>query len=142
MTEFVRQVITRFIEVIARDLTAARAFFVELDGAGPEACTRRRHERHAFTALLAQRHQQLRARDPSLAPVPTIAYEAIIDAAREIVRDCLDSEPEPDLTKLIPDLTPTFAAIFEVAATAQETERKPIRVPTQASLRESRTSRT
>lgn len=123
MTTFVRNLITRFIEVIERDLTAARAFFVELDGAGLAARARRRYERQAFTALLAERHQQLRARDPTLAPLPTIAYEAIVDAAREIVRDRLDALPTPELTALIPDLTLTFAAIFEGAAAARAAER-------------------
>ena len=120
MTTFVRNLITRFIDVIGRDLTAARAFLVELDAAGPEARARRRYERQAFTALLAQRHQQVRDRDPSLAPLPTIAYEAIVDAAREIVRDRLESRPEPNLPDLIPDLTLTFAAIFEGAAAASQ----------------------
>lgn len=120
LTDFVRNVITSYIAVITRDLTAARAFFVELDGAGPEARARRRHERQAFTALLADRHQKFRARDPSLAPIPTIAYEAIIDAAREIVRDRLDTEPEPNLTALISDLTLTFTAILLGAGTTRD----------------------
>jgi AcrR family transcriptional regulator len=120
MGDFVRNVVTRYIEVIGRDLTAARAFFVEFDGAGSEARARRRYERQAFIALLAERHQQLRARDPSLAALPTIAYEAIVDAAREIVRDRLDSQPDPNLTDLIPDLAHTFTAIFEGAAAADD----------------------
>jgi AcrR family transcriptional regulator len=142
MTNFVRNAITRFIEVIGRDLTAARAFFVELDGAGQQARARRRYERQAFIALLAARHQQFRALDPSLAPLPTIAYEAIVDAAREIVRDRLDSEPEPDLEKLIPDLTLTFAAIFEGAAAARDTEPTPIHTPGPTPHRQPGTFRT
>lgn len=125
ISHFVRNVITRYIEVVGRDLTAARAFFVELDGAGPQARARRRYERQAFTALLAQRHEQFRARDPSLAPLPTIAYEAIIDAAREIVRDRLDTEPEPNLQDLITDLTLTLTAIFQGAAAARDAEASP-----------------
>lgn len=118
LTDFVRSVVTRYLEVIQRDLTAARAFFVELESAGPAARTRRRVERRAFTALVAEGHQHSRARDPSLAPLPTIAYEAIVDAAREIVRDRLDTELQPNLTALIPDLTLTFTAIFQGAAAA------------------------
>ena len=116
MADFVRNLVTRFIEVIGRDLTAARAFLVELDAAGPKARARRRYERQAFTALLAERHQYFRARDSSLGPLPTIAYEAVVDAAREIVRDRLDSQPESNLNDLISGLTLTFVALFHGAA--------------------------
>lgn len=119
ITDFVRGVVTRFIGVIERDRTTARAFFVELDSAGPEARARRRFERHAFAALVAQGHERFRARDPSFAPLPTIAYEAIVDAVAGIVRDRLDSERASELTLLIPDLTLTFSAMFLGAGAAQ-----------------------
>lgn len=119
LTDFVRGVVTRFIGVLERDLTAARAFFVELDSAGSAARARRRFERHAFTALVAQGHQQFRTRDPSLTPLPPVAYEAIVDAVAGIVRDRLDSEPAPNLTGLIPDLTLTFSAMFTGADAAK-----------------------
>ena len=118
LIDFVRSVVTRYLAMIERDLTAARAFFVELESAGSEARTRRRIERQVFTTLVGEGHQHFRARDPSLAPLPTIAYEAIVDAAREIVRDRLDTEPQPDLASLVPDLTLTFTAIFQGAAAA------------------------
>jgi AcrR family transcriptional regulator len=116
VTDFVRGVVTRFIGVVERDRTAARAFFVELDSAGAEARARRRFERHAFAALVAQGHKHCRVRDPSLTPLPPIAYEAIVDAVAGIVRDRLDSEPTSDLGALIPDLTFTFSAMFLGAA--------------------------
>jgi AcrR family transcriptional regulator len=123
MTDFVRSVVTRYIGLVMRDLTAARAFFIELESAGPEARSRLRAERQAFAALVARGHEHFRARDPSLVPLPAIAYEAIVDAARDIVRDRLDAEPEPDLAGLIPDLTLTFSAIFEGAAATRAAAR-------------------
>ena len=141
MSDLVRNVVTRYVEVIGRDLTAARAFMVELDAAGPRARARRRSERQAFISLLAERHRQFRAHDPSLAPLPTIAYEAIIDAAREIARDRLDSEPEPNLTDLIPDLTLTFAAIFQGAAAARAAEPEPDRLLVPHPFSQSHTAR-
>ena len=119
LEDFVGSIVTRYLEAIRRDLTASRAFFVELEGAGAVARARRRFERQAFIALLKERHQHFLASDPSLAPLPTISYEAIVDAAREIVRDRLDSELHPDLMGLVPDLTLTFTAIFQGAAAAQ-----------------------
>ena len=119
VVDFVRGVVSRFIGVIERDPTTARAFFVELDSAGPEARARRRFERHAFATLVARGHQHFRARDPSLTPLPMIAYEAIVDAVAGIVRDRLDSDPASDLAGLIPDLTLTFSAMFLGADAAQ-----------------------
>jgi AcrR family transcriptional regulator len=142
LIDFVRSVVSRYIEVTEQDLTAARAFFVEFDSAGPEARARRRFERQAFIALLEERHQHFRARDPSLAPLPAIAYEAIVDAAREIVRDRLDSEPEPRLTDLVPDLTLTFTAILQGAGAAQDAEPGPDPVPPPTPLRRPRRSAT
>jgi AcrR family transcriptional regulator len=141
LNAFVCNVITRYIEVVEGDLTAARAFLVELDAAGPKARACRHDERQAFITLFSQRHEQYRAGDPSLAPLPTIAYEAIVDASREIVRDRLDSATEPKLTDVIPDLTLTFTAMFKGAAAARETEAKPIPVPEPDQRRAPRASR-
>lgn len=126
LEDFVGGVVTRFIAVIDRDLTTARAFFVELDSAGPEARARRRFERHAFAALVAQGHEHARSRDPSLTPLPTIAYEAVVDAVAGIVRDRLDSDPASDLSRLIPDLTLTFSAMFLGAHAAQAAGPRPL----------------
>ncbi|MGN6723642.1 MAG: TetR/AcrR family transcriptional regulator [Marmoricola sp.] len=112
---FIDKVVSSYIAVIDQDPTAARAFFVELDGAGPRARARRRRERQAFISLFEARHAEFRERDPSLGPLPPIAYEALVDAAREVVRDRLDTETDPDLAALIPDLTAAFSAMFRGA---------------------------
>jgi AcrR family transcriptional regulator len=114
--EFVLNVLTSFIAVIQQDVTAARAFFVELDAAGPRARARRRVEREAFLALFAQRHDEFRRHDPSLGPLPELAFEAIIDAAQEIVRDRLDSDRASTLVDLVPDMTLSFLAMIHGAA--------------------------
>jgi AcrR family transcriptional regulator len=143
LNAFLCSVITRYIEVIEGDLTAARAFLVELDAAGPKARACRHNERQAFIALFSQRHEQYRAGDPSLAPLPMISYEALVDASRELVRDRLDSAAEPNLTELIPDLTLTFTAMFKGAAAAQDAEPKPVSGrPPSPHRRRSRASRT
>jgi len=114
--DFVHDVVAQYVAVIAKGPTAARAFFVELDGAGPRARDRRRQERAAFTRLFEARHAEFRSRDSSLGPLPTIAYEVMVDAAREVVRDRLDTEADPDLLALVPDLTAVFTAMFHGAS--------------------------
>lgn len=110
--DFVERVVSSYIGVVVRDPVAARAFFVELDGAGPRARARRRQERQAFITLFEARHAEFRRRDASLGPLPQLAYEALVDAAREIVRDRLDTEADPDLAALVPDLTTAFNAML------------------------------
>lgn len=119
LIDFVRGVITRFVGVIERDPTAARAFFVELDSAGAKARARRRFERHAFATLVARGHEHFRRRETSLAPLPMVAYEAVVDAVAGIIRDRLDSDAAADLTPVIPDLTLIFSAMFYGAEAAQ-----------------------
>ena len=125
VTDFVRGVVGRFIRIIERDPTAARAFFVELDSAGHKARARRRAERRAFAALVARGHEHFRRRDASLSALPAIAYEAIVDAVAGVVRDRLDSEAEPNLAGLVPDLTLTFSAMFRGAGAAHGATQTP-----------------
>lgn len=110
--DLVENLVASYIGVIERDPVLARAFFVELDGAGPRARARRRDERQAFIALFEARHTDFRRQDPSLGPLPRLAYEVIVDAAREVVRDRLDTETDPDLQAMIPDLTTAFTAML------------------------------
>ncbi len=108
-----------YLGVLERDLTAARAFLVEMDAAGPEARARRREAMHAFAALIAERHAMIRAQDPTLAPLPHAAYLALVLGVREVVHDALDSDPCPRLMELKPDLALLAIAIAEGASAAQ-----------------------
>jgi len=116
---FVQSTLDGYLEVLQRDLTAARAFLVEMDGAGPVAREYRRRAMEAFAGLLAQRHSAIRARDPKLGSLPERAYLAFTLAVREVVHDALEREPTPDLRQLAPDLTILATAIVEGAAAAQ-----------------------
>ena len=52
-----------YLAALQADRTAALAFLVRMDGAGPEARRRRREGTHGFAALLIERGETARARD-------------------------------------------------------------------------------
>jgi AcrR family transcriptional regulator len=116
---FVQTTLDGYLAVLQRDLTAARAFLVEMDAAGPVARERRRTATDAFAALLGQRHAAMRARDRSLGPLPQRAYLALALATRDLVHDALERAQTPNLQQLAPDLTIVATAIVEGAAAAQ-----------------------
>jgi AcrR family transcriptional regulator len=121
--EFVKVTLDAYLAVLQRDLTAARAFTVEMDAAGPIAREHRRAASDAFAKLLAERHAAIRARDRSLGPLPQPAYLALALSARELVRDKLEREQAPDLHQLAPDLMLFATAIVEGAAAAHADQR-------------------
>jgi AcrR family transcriptional regulator len=116
---FIDATLEGYLGVLQRDLTAARAFLVEMDAAGREARARRREAMHAFAALIAERHATIRAQDPTLGPLPFAAYLALVLGVREVVHDALDSDPRPRLMELKPDLALLAIAIAEGAGAAQ-----------------------
>lgn len=116
---FVQSTLDGYLAVLQRDLTAARAFMVEMDAAGPAARERRRTATDAFATLLAQRHAAIRTREPSLGPLPQRAYLALALAVRDLVHDALERDQIPNLQLLAPDITILATAIVEGAAAAQ-----------------------
>ena len=116
---FVQSTLDGYLAVLQRDLTAARAFMIEMDAAGPAARERRRTATDAFAALLAHRHAAIRARDRSLGALPQRAYLALALAVRDLVHDTLEREQTPNLQQLAPDITILATAIVEGAAAAQ-----------------------
>jgi AcrR family transcriptional regulator len=108
----------RLLDVLSRDLTATRAFLVEMDAAGPAARQRERDTARAFAALLAERHAEVRACHPELGPLPDRAYLGLVLAVRDLIREALEQQPEPGLHDLAPDLATIATALFEGAAAA------------------------
>jgi AcrR family transcriptional regulator len=111
-------ILGRFLTALSRDLTATRAFLVEMDAAGPAARAREGATARAVAALLAERHAQVRAHNPRLGPLPYRAYLGLTLTVRDLIRETLDQEPEPDLRELGPDLAIIATALFEGAAAA------------------------
>jgi AcrR family transcriptional regulator len=101
---FIDRLLDGYLSSLEDDPVAARAFVVELDAAGPAARARRREAIHAFATLIATRHAAIRERDPSLGPLPQRAYLGLALGVREMVREQLETDPEPRLSDLAPDV--------------------------------------
>lgn len=116
---FVDATLDGYVATIRDDPTSARAFLVEMDGAGP-AARRRRHEAiEAFAALLADRHAAIRGRDRSLGPLPQRVYLGTALGVRELAREALEHDPRPDWAALARDVRVWIAAVVAGAASAR-----------------------
>ncbi len=69
-----------------------------------------------FATVLAARHGEIRAVDPSQAPLPDRVYLAIAFAVRELIRDELETRAADDLGEVRDDLAFFATAIMEGAA--------------------------
>ena len=112
---FIEATVGGYLTTLERDPIAARAFIVEMNAAGPAARRRRRDAVQGFAAVIAQRHAAIRAREPSLGPLPESAYLALALGVRELVHDALESDRAPDLMKLAPDIVVLMTAAVEGA---------------------------
>ncbi|HEX4101403.1 MAG TPA: helix-turn-helix domain-containing protein [Pseudonocardiaceae bacterium] len=114
----VEAILAGYLGALSRDLTATRAFLLEMDTAGRAARERRWVAARGFATMLAARHAEIRTRHPGLGPLPHRAYLGVALAARDLVCEALEREPEPDLHEIAPDLATIATALFEGAAAA------------------------
>jgi AcrR family transcriptional regulator len=99
--ERVRLGLERLLAALAADPAAARVLLVEMLGAGPEACERRR----AALALLTALMEQGRAESPGAAQLPAQTSEAIVGGVVSILhRRALQGQTD-ELPALCSDLT-------------------------------------
>ncbi len=115
---FIATAVGGYLGALEADPVAARAYLIEMDGAGPAARRRRRDAVRGFAALIADRHAAIRAREPALGPLPDRVYLALALAVRELVRDALENEPAPRLTELEPPVLTLITATIQGAASA------------------------
>jgi AcrR family transcriptional regulator len=108
--EFISASLLAYLGTLEADPPAARAFLVEIDGAGPEARARRHATYAQFAGLVKARHEQIRATDPALGPLPDRAYLLLVLGIRELVANALETETRPRLTALAPDVLRFIAA--------------------------------
>jgi AcrR family transcriptional regulator len=115
---FVDGALAGYLLTLEKDPVAARAFLVEMDGAGEVARRRRREAVHAFAAMFEARHNAMRARDPALGPLPERVYLGLALGVRELARAALEEDPAPKLSQMTPDIVTWIAATIEGASSA------------------------
>jgi AcrR family transcriptional regulator len=118
--EFIPAMLAGYLGTLEDNPAVARAFLVESDSAGPEARRRRRAAYGRFADLLAARHAEFRALDPTLGPVPDRVFAAIVHGVRELACDALEERVQPRLREIAPDVVLWITATIRGAATASE----------------------
>ena len=113
--EFIEHSVGAYLRTLEDNPAAARAFLLEMDGAGPEARERRRRTYAQFAEVIKARHAMILETDPELAPLPDRIYLALVLGIRELARDALEREERPQLTLLAPDIRMWIAATVEGA---------------------------
>jgi len=117
---FIATTLEAYLASLELDPVAARAFMLEMDSAGDRVRARRREATRGFGTLLALRHAAIRRLDPRLGELPETVYHGLVLGVRELVRERLEEEREPRLTKLAPDVITWITATVEGAAAARE----------------------
>jgi AcrR family transcriptional regulator len=114
-SSFVETTLDAYLDSLAADPAATRAFVVEMDAAGTVARTARRESLDLFSNVFAARHAEIRTVDPALAPIPERVYLAIAFAVRELIRDELERRGPAELPEIRDDLVFFATAIVEGA---------------------------
>ena len=122
--EFVDLALDGYLGALDEDPVAARAFIVEMDGAGAEARERRRQAIHLFAQTLARQHQAMRRRRRNLGPLPERVFLGLALGVRELLREALEQPEPPRLDRLARDIRTWVTATVEGAAKARARPRR------------------
>ena len=120
--EFIVSALDAYLSTLDAERACARAFLIEINGAGAEARRRRREMYAAFAALVRARHEEMRGRDPRLGPLPDSVHMGLVHAVRELACDRLERGPDGPLTDLAPDIVRWIAATVMGASIATEAD--------------------
>ena len=107
-----RQAVHAYLSTIRKYPISARAFFVEMDAAGPRARERRRGAVHNLASVFAERHRTLQAGEPDFEPLPFRIYLGFALGLRELIRDELEGNRDAVLTDMADDLYLWIMTIF------------------------------
>jgi AcrR family transcriptional regulator len=114
-----RRAVEAYLEAMAASPGFARAFLIEVLGAGPQALTRRDAVQERFAAQLAAIHRRARADIPEIPAVAPHTFRAAVGAAGELVTAHVleyDAATLPELTDAILDVHLALLVGRELAA--------------------------
>jgi AcrR family transcriptional regulator len=116
---FLAAAIHAYFASLEAEPVIARAFLIEMDGAGAAALVRRRAALAAIAGQLKEQHAEIRRRDPGLGPLPDSVYLGIVYAVRDLVCDALEGTPRVALYDLEADVLYWITATIEGAGAAE-----------------------
>lgn len=103
-TSLVDAALTAYLGTLDGDRAAARAFVLEIDGAGPLARAAGRRLYVQMADFVRGVHDDIRRDHPELGPLPPESSTALVHGLRGLARDVLDTQAEPTLVDLVPSL--------------------------------------
>jgi AcrR family transcriptional regulator len=101
-----------FLALLAAEPAFARALQVEILTAGPAALERRAAMLVMFSGIWRNVHEQARAEDPALPPLPEEVFTILTSGLEELVRDCIRTRGPAALPELTDPILRTIFAIF------------------------------
>ncbi len=107
-----RAVNLAYLSTVADEPAFARAFFVEIYAAGPQARERRLECRRQLADLLRTWHGSLPGHHREYRPVPASAFDAAMGAADTLATDYLREHPADGLAALEPDISYAILALL------------------------------
>ena len=107
--------IDAYIGVLAGDGDFARAFVIDVNGAGPRAIELRRHAQERFIELFRGLSERAVDEDEALGPVPDLFLCALVGGISELVQRRILSDGAEGLPELAPGLVQLAAAVIKGA---------------------------
>jgi AcrR family transcriptional regulator len=114
-----RRAVEVYVATVAASPAFARAFLIEVLGAGPRALARRDVVQERFAAQLAAIHRRARADIPEIPAVPSHTFRAAVGAVNELVTAHVlerGADTLPELTDAILDVHLALLVGRELAA--------------------------
>lgn len=107
---FMQSSLDTYFEVLAADLSVARAFNVELGTIGPRAGALQKKALRRFAKARKAGERRLRQTDPRLLERPFRVHLGSIQVQRVLAREALEAERTPDFRELRAELLEWFVA--------------------------------
>ena len=101
-----------FLTLLASEPAFAQALQVEILTAGPAALDRRAGMLMMFSNIWRNVHEQARAEEPALPPLPDEVFSVLVAGFEELVRDCIRTRGAAALPELSDPILRTVFAVF------------------------------